>query len=500
MHMKRLALSSRIICVITVLLLTCANLFGQKPSAGKVYVVLWFDTEDYILPQSDDAAKRLATFLAEQGIQATFKVVGEKARTLERRHRNDVIAALQKHAIGYHSNTHSQHPTPAEYESLLDWETGVTEFTRRERPGYDDVQRIFQQKPCCYGQPGSSWAPQAFPALASWGVGLYLDEAEQVGLNGEPFYYGGLLNIFNTKEGPQLRPNEEWTNIEESKAKFRRFYEQRTTNGGGLISLYFHPCEFIHSQFWDMNFARGANPPREQWKIYPLRPPDSRERAFSYFEQLIRYMKSFPEVKFITGPQAVRLYADGARGHTFSAAELTEIARQVGSEVNFQDRGAYALSPAEVMTLIAERMAAHQSADASLTLSFNVYGPNAPGPPPSEPVEVEWSQFERSVDDLQSFIQHNHQIPNAVWLGSKPVAPESFLLAMAKIASNGSNGSALPENVKLVPARLATEKYVARDSPEIWSWPIFPPGFHSEHLMELARLQAWTLKPAKRNE
>jgi hypothetical protein len=500
MHMKRLAVSSRIIGMTAVLLLTCVNLFGQRPSAGKVYVVLWFDTEDYILPQSDDAAKRLAIFLTEQGIQATFKVVGEKARTLERRHRTDVIAALQKHAIGYHSNTHSQHPTPAEYESLLDWDTGVSEFTRREGPGYDDVERIFQKKPCCYGQPGSSWAPQAFPALASWGVGLYLDEAEQVGLNGEPFYYGGLLNIFNTKEGPQLRPNEEWTNLEESKVKFRQFYEQMIANGGGLISLYFHPCEFIHSQFWDMNFSRGANPPRERWKIYPLRPSDSRERAFSYFERLIRYMKSFPKVQFITGPQAVRLYADAARGHRFSASELTEIARQVGSEVNFQDRGPYALSPAEVMTLIAERMAAHQSADASLTVSFNVYGPNAPGPPPGDPVEVAWSQFERSVDDLHSFIQRNHQIPNAVWLGSKPVAPECFLVAMAKIASNDANASAPPQKVMLVTAKLATEKYVARDSPEIWSWPIFPQGFHSEHLMELARLQAWTLKPAKRGE
>jgi len=36
---------------------------------------LWFDTEDYILPQSDDAAKRIAEFLTQQGIQATFKVV-----------------------------------------------------------------------------------------------------------------------------------------------------------------------------------------------------------------------------------------------------------------------------------------------------------------------------------------------------------------------------------------------------------------------------------------
>src|SRR5690242_21533303 len=102
--MRRLALFSYITCFVTVLVLVCPNTWAQKPAA-KVYVVLWFDTEDYILPPSDDVAKRLAAFLTEQGIQATFKVVGEKARTLERRHRTDVIAALQKHAIGYHSNT-----------------------------------------------------------------------------------------------------------------------------------------------------------------------------------------------------------------------------------------------------------------------------------------------------------------------------------------------------------------------------------------------------------
>ena len=200
--MKRLTLLSRIICVVTALVLICVNLIGQKPTRGKVYVVLWFDTEDYILPESDDAAKRLATFLTEQGIQATFKVVGEKARTLERRHRTDVIAALQKHAIGYHANTHSQHPTPAEYESLLNWETGAAEFTRRERPGYDDVQRIFKQKPCCYGQPGNSWAPQAFPSLAGWGVGLYLDEAAHVGLNGQPFCLRRAAQYLQYQGGP----------------------------------------------------------------------------------------------------------------------------------------------------------------------------------------------------------------------------------------------------------------------------------------------------------
>src|SRR3989449_9899467 len=202
---------------------------GAETKPNRVYVLLWFDTEDYILPQSDDAAKRLAVFLSSQGIRATFKVVGEKARTLERRGRRDVIGALAHHEIGYHSNTHSQHPTVAEYESGLDWESGVQEFARRERPGYDDLRRIFGQAPTCYGQPGNSWAPQPYGALKNWGVKVYLDEAPHVGLNGKPFWYGGLLNIFNTREGPQLRPAEDWSNLAEAEAKFQSFYLRMTT-------------------------------------------------------------------------------------------------------------------------------------------------------------------------------------------------------------------------------------------------------------------------------
>ena len=41
------------------------------PSAGaaeaKVYVILWFDTEDYLLPASDDAALQVADFLTREG-------------------------------------------------------------------------------------------------------------------------------------------------------------------------------------------------------------------------------------------------------------------------------------------------------------------------------------------------------------------------------------------------------------------------------------------------
>ncbi len=108
---------------------------AARAAAPHVDVILWFDTEDYILPADDDAALHIAEFLTQSGIQGTFKVVGEKARTLERRGRTDVIEALKKHEIGYHSNFHSVQPTPAVYLNALGWDDGVAEFNRRERPG-----------------------------------------------------------------------------------------------------------------------------------------------------------------------------------------------------------------------------------------------------------------------------------------------------------------------------------------------------------------------------
>src|SRR5262249_21768425 len=159
----------RFLAVFLLCLLVASPAAAAAPAA-KVYVILWFDTEDYILPASDDAALRVADWLTKQKVRATFKVVGEKARMLERRGRTDVIAALKKHEVGYHSNSHSAQPSPAMYLAQLGWDEGVAEFDRRERPGYEDVKRILGAAPSCYGQPGSSWGPQSYGAMKAWGM------------------------------------------------------------------------------------------------------------------------------------------------------------------------------------------------------------------------------------------------------------------------------------------------------------------------------------------
>ena len=494
---KRRKLISVVILIFWVFLSLAA--WSQQAGPNPVYILIWFDTEDYILPPSDDAAKRLADFLTAEGVPATFKVVGEKARTLERRGRTDVIASLRKHDIGYHANTHSQHPTPAEYESSLNWETGVAEFTRRERPGFEDVRRIFGKTPCCYGQPGSSWAPQSFAALRNWPIKVYLDEGSQVGLDGKPFWYGGLLNIFNTAEGEKLRPNENWDNLEQSKANFREIYARMSAQpGGGLISLYFHPCEFIHQWFWDLNFAKGANPSREEWKQPPQKSPAQQKQTFGYFEGLVRFMKEFPNVRFITGSQTLALYPDKARDREFSATDVAAIAQGVTSKVSFQEHGDYALSAGEILQLLTSSVANSilNSNTTPVRLGQTLDGPSSAPPILEKPVTVSWKQFSSTVLDVRDFLTINHRVPEAVWLGSTPVPPEDFLVALAEVATRMAAAQTPPQTVTVSPAQFAAADYVAKDSVRVWDWPIFPEGFHSEHLMELARLQAWTLKPA----
>ncbi len=317
----------RVFLVVAALLAVTAGDAQAQPADSPVYVVLWFDTEDYILPQSDDAAKHVAEMLTRLQIKATFKLVGEKARVLEQRRRKDVINALLKHEIGYHSDTHSQQPTIAVYLQNAGWTDGVAEFERREGPGVKDIQRIFGTTPTCYGQPGSSWAPQSYPALKRLGIPVYLDEANHVGIDDQPFYYCGMLNIFKMRSTVARMELEGENNLLQGKEKFLNAYHQLRAQGGGTISIYYHPAEFVHREFWDaVNFARGNNPPRNEWRAPAVKAEAETEKAFSAFEQYVSFIKTQPGIRFVTASELSALYPDHSLVKDFSLSEVLPLA------------------------------------------------------------------------------------------------------------------------------------------------------------------------------
>ncbi len=502
-------------------LLPCLHA-AEKVGVPRIDVILWFDTEDYLLPADDDACLRLADMLSQRGIRATFKVVGEKARVLEARGRRDVIAALQKHDIGYHANFHSVHPTPTEYLAECGLLDGMAEFARREGGGAADVRRIFAVKTlACYGQPGSSWGPQTHAALkdigiAPSGVPCYVDEGSHVGLNNKPFWYGGAINVYNMGNGRgytrmELHNPEA---VEPAKQTVSAMAERLAReDGGGLISIFYHPCEWVHLKFWDgVNFARGANPPREEWKLPPQRTTEETEAAFRRFGEYIDHIRTVPGVRFITASDLPLIYPDAVRSEGATDQELTELAQRILTRpepgVDFQLIGKKAFSLADQFELLT--LAVGQTLDGKkLTFPFQAHGllgpDNTPPASTNEQLHLTWPAMRAAVLDVRDFIQTQKRVPARVFIGPDAIAPADFLVSLASaydsLRKNGAspapaNEIPLGANIEVLPAR-----HIAKDLPSLFGgWVIHREGFRAPKVLEVARLQAWTLKPAIRKD
>ena len=500
-------------------LLGCLLLAAAPPvraAEPEVRVILWFDTEDYLLPASDEAAKRVAEILTARGIRGTFKVVGEKARVLERRSRADVIAAIKKHDVGYHSNLHSVHPTPAEYLAECGWLDGIAEFVRRERAGARDVRRIFGVPGLsCYGQPGSSWAPQAVAALRQigvvgpGGVSCYLDEGSHVGVEEKPFWYCGVLTVYNLGRNQTRMDLFGPGGLEKGCAEFRAVYDRLRREGGGLVSIYYHPAEWVHREFWDaVNFRRGANPPREEWREPPQRPPDETEAAYRRFEKYLDFQLSLPGVKHVTASELPAIYKNriGAEGADLATvADVAEKIARAGVLDILRDRRGRLVSPAEQFWLIASFLARSIGED-RIPLQLDVQELLGPSerPPLTEVADLPWRAFRDALLDAFDEVRARGQVPAIVFAGVKKIAPADFLRAAASVAQRAiaagpGSRPAFPETVE-VPrgTTLATERFVAEDAPDLFGgWIIHPEGFRAPRIVEMAKLQAWTLKPAE---
>jgi len=469
---------------------------------GRVNVILWFDTEDYLLPASDDAAKHLAEILTQRGIRATFKVVGEKARVLERRGRSDVIAALRKHDIGYHTNFHSYHPAPAEYLAECGLLDGVAEFVRREKQGAADVRRIFDRPIlACYGQPGSSWASQAIVALPQIGVAsVYVDDGSQVGLRGKPFWFAGALNAYDLRENVTRMDLNGENSLETANAAVSKIAQRLSSEGGGLISIYYHPCEFVHQQFWDgVNFSHGENPPREQWKSPPQQPPQQTDQEFARFEKYIDHIKSLG-VTFVTASDLPAIYGDRVRSEGVTEAELLALARRLAdgktTGVDYQLLEGKAVSPADQFELFA--IAVGEMIDGKTAIyplkATGILGPDsAPGAVIEGGKPIAWPAFRDAALDARDYVRTFGRIPARIYIGADSVAPADFLAALAFAYVSGSprDGVRLGKGISVL-----TEKCVAKDPAGHFGWVIHKPDFRPVKILDVARLQAWTLKPA----
>ncbi len=476
------------------------NISLHAKESTMIYVSFWFDTEDYILPQSDDAAKRIADIFSERKVQATFKIVGEKASILDERDRNDVIVALSKHDIGYHTTHHSIHPTPSEYCRDLSWDEGVYEFTTREEIGLEWLEEVFGESASCYGQPGGSWTPQSYAALREWNIPLYLDATSHVNLNNRPFWYCGILNVLEL--GECLLWVNGWTDdsIREFCRKFDQAHEKLTKEGGGVISVFYHPCEFVHETFWDgVNFAKGANPPRTEWKLPPVKSKEEQEQAYHVLEEILDYTIKQPNVRLVTARQISSLYPDSAYTEPLGQNDLKHIAESWKESISFADLGDRTVSAAEALFAFASLVITsdYETPPEDFDITFS-YGPATRAERFITEGVFSWEDILETSEEYIKTITATEKMPTVIWVGGQPVRPEDFAATLAHIVPQILDETIYDQPIPFVQGKLEAEKYVADDDMDgLWGWEIFPEGFHAPKMMEIAKLQAWTIKPAK---
>jgi len=464
---------------------------------AKVYVFFWFDVEDYITPQSDEALKRLLEIFERQNVRGTFKLVGEKLRVLKKRNRKDILEKLRHQDIGYHTDFHSKHPTVSEYLKDLGWEEGVREFEIREKEGVDDIERIFGRVPSCYGQPGGAWAPQVYEVMKKWRIPIYLDETNHIGLNSQPFWYCGILNILNLRSNcTRVSLKEGKIGLEKAKKEFQDIYEKLHSQGG-TISIYYHPCEFVTNEFWDkVNFAEGKNTHPSEYQPSPLKSSSQVEEGFKLFEDYLSCIKAYKDLEIVTAQEAPAIYPDLARQKEFSLEEIKDLFSKVEEELTYQVLDKISLSLAELFCLASSFLNSYiqNKILPQKVIIHQLMGPGERIEGIKTPFYFSWDSFAKTCIEVERYLRKVKHTPEEIFIEEKRVTPADFFFTAAKLIKKIIEDNHPPTKIKIRQARIALEKYVT--GKESWGWVIFPKGFNAPKVINLGKLQTWTLKPA----
>lgn len=448
-----------------------------------IKVMLWFDVEDFITPEADDALLALINMMDSLGIRGSLKIVGEKIRVLKKRGRTDILEKLAGHEICYHTESHSVHPTQTEYLHDMGFAEGAMEFERRERKGFEDVQEICGQFPTSYGQPGASWVPHVFPVLKKWGVPTYLDSHYLLSVNEEPFRYGGILNL--TRLWSTMRLEFDGGGLEESKAQFDEFCER--AGDLQLVSIYYHPCEFSCTDFWDgVNFRKGKNPPREEWKPAPLRTREEMHRRVDLLGEFLRYTLRNPGVEYITAQQSC-IY-EKTDPSPITKENVQEIARTLVDGPDYYVRGSRSLCASEVLSLFSRNVLGLH-----LTPEF-FYGPEAELPSEIHKKATPY-ELARAVSEQYERVLGYKQLPSLYRVGVNLINPVDMFCSLRRAIADGI---AAEEDMELScgEGRLLPVRHVNTGYDWAKDWIIFPDGLDASEIVRHALLQTWTLKPA----
>ena len=143
------------------------------------------------------------------------------------------------------------------------------------------------------------------------------------------------------------------------------------------MSICLHPHTAVNKIVWDrVNFARGSNRRKEDYKRPPAQPAYVTKRAYEHFEEFIRYISSFKNVQWITAREALKIYGRTEKV-SLDRSEVGRVAEHfLSSSEHMKCKNGY-LSPAEGFYIVSKCLSDY-AACSVLPSHINVVEPLGP--------------------------------------------------------------------------------------------------------------------------
>lgn len=444
-----------------------------------------FDVEDYLTMASHDALQEILRAMHAIGIAGSYGIVGKKANALLKGGYREVLDALaHEPALGFHSWSHSEHPTIAEQLESLSYEDAVQAFIAREAQGVEMVADAIKM-PTYFTQPGANWVPAAVEALPQLGIDIFFSDAwnSYIVPLAEPHWLGKVLHLSPPVMTPKpflLKFPENWSlaldKLDEAAKEYRN---------NQVFMVMAHPTELVTTKFWDaVNFAHGAT--TDHLRPAPLRSRSEQAYTMEAFRQYLVAAKSHRDIEWV---------------------DVTDLKRRI------KPLGPVTVDPLRWSSIAFQKLGPIVQDDISLSAAQQVYLLAAMIAKPSIPKAVtvpvimpplKWEPLEDKT--ANSMAVSAHIVRTAAGWILQYIDRQGRLPALVPWGSN-ENGMPIEvfaeyasdlvqksDALTVKPRTLTLQflQYVQDPEHLHWDWPIFPDHFQPFDLWRQTRALVWS--------
>lgn len=444
-------------------------------TAEPTKALFFFDTEDFIRPESADAIRDIAEILRSEGVKGHFAMVGYLGRKLVEWRRYDVIDALRSHHVGTQTLYHSLHHNITESTDIADFGAAYSHVVAEESRCIGMLQAATgRDKLWCSVLPGNGntvaamyfYAEQGIPFFGG-GTGMYDDETN----SGDIWYcnqrhldyaYRLHLELFLEDDPPH--------DID------RRLDDLACRD---VATFYMHPHMAVCTKHWDsVAFKNGNLYPFGEWPAAPARDPAETARFYSRLRAFVRKVKADPRFEVTDCPA---LYALQRPRRDVTMAEIpairSSLLKDFGPVRSPADWSIADCFLAVVRLLRGERRYSPGS----------VYGflnePNGV----SCPVRVTAEELRKAAEGMDV----GRFLPHEIDVGGEKIGPADFLFAALEILDTGASEVAVSPKEQLGDVARYLPKMAKASFKGTW---IYTPEFKDEWTSRRLRWQFWTFR------